>query len=120
MHPVIQKTFGGLSTAYYLRQLFFGVLFALVIFFFFSRMPTTNSRTPLYLFLVVNVLLYPYSRFVYEGIVGFIMGDNVFVVSGFIWLLVKYFTMAMCFAFAIFVAPVGLVYLYWHHSRQGG
>jgi hypothetical protein len=120
MHPFIQKTFGGLSGAYYFRQLFFGFLFALALFFFFSRMPTSTSRAPLYLFLLVNVLLYPYSRFVYEGIVGFIMGNNVFFVGAFFMIFVKYITMAMCFVFAIFIAPVGLAYLYWYHSRKIG
>ncbi len=30
----------------------------------------------------------------------------------------RLFTMAMCWSFAIFIAPVGLAYLYWHNSRQ--
>lgn len=32
-------------------------------------------------------------------------------------LFIKLFTMAMCWAFAIFIAPVGLAWLYWHHSK---
>jgi hypothetical protein len=26
--------------------------------------------------------------------------------------------MAMCFVLAIFIAPIGLAYLYWHHSPR--
>jgi hypothetical protein len=26
--------------------------------------------------------------------------------------------MAFCWCFAIFIAPFGLAYLYWHHSRE--
>jgi hypothetical protein len=119
MHPVIEKTFGGLSKAYYFRQLFFGMILALLICWVLSHgQGSTSSRLAIYLVLLVNALLYPYSRFVYEGIVGFIMGDNVFFVNAFLMLIVKYMTMAFCFACAIFIAPIGLAYLYWHHSRR--
>jgi hypothetical protein len=69
------------------------------------------------LMLVVNTLLYPYSRFVYESIMNFIMGQNVFFVNALLMLGVKLMTMLLCWAFAIFVAPIGLAYLYYHHSR---
>jgi len=67
--------------------------------------------------LAVNSLLYPYARFVYEGIVGFIMGDNVFVVNAFLMLFTKLITMSICWCMAIFIAPIGLLYLFIRHSR---
>ncbi|WP_338107341.1 hypothetical protein [Pseudomonas psychrophila] len=67
---------------------------------------------------IVCTVLYPYSRFVYESVVGYIMGDNVFFVNAILMLMVKVFTMAMCWSLAIFVAPVGLAHLYWRNSRQ--
>lgn len=69
------------------------------------------------LFVVVSTLLYPYSRFVYESIIGFVMGGNVFFVNAIFMLFTKFVTMAMCWGLAIFVAPVGLAYLYYHHSK---
>lgn len=120
MHPVIAKTFGGLSKAYYFRQLFFGLLFPLLL----VAMWNAGSRqlaVPLlaYVLLAINTFLYPYSRFVYESAVGFIMGDNVFFVNGLLMLIVKFMTMAICWSAAIFIAPMGLLYLYVHHSRTG-
>jgi hypothetical protein len=67
--------------------------------------------------LIINTLLYPYSRFVYEGVIGFIMGENVFFVNAFLVLLTKAITMILCWGFAISIAPVGLAYLYFHHSK---
>jgi hypothetical protein len=32
-------------------------------------------------------------------------------------LFVKVITMALCWCFAIFIAPIGLGYLYYHHSK---
>lgn len=116
MHPVLLKTFGGLNKAYYFRQLFFALIFAAMFVFMFQRSP---AGTPVgaYVFVALSTLLYPYSRFVYESIVGFVMGDNVFYVNALLMLVVKYFTMGLCFAFAILIAPIGLAYLYYHHSK---
>jgi hypothetical protein len=48
------------------------------------------------LMMVVNTLLYPYSRFVYESVMGFIMGQNVFFVNAVLMLAVKVVTMVIC------------------------
>ncbi len=116
MHPVIQKTLGGLSPQYYFRQLFFALIVAAFLFF----MSTQGGRSMpigMVFFTALSTFLYPYSRFVYESIVGFVMGKNVFFVNAILMLVVKFMTMAMCWVFAIFVAPIGLAYLYYHHSR---
>ena len=116
MHPIIQKTLGGLSPQYYFRQFFFGLVVAAFVFF----MSTQGGRPMpmgMLFFTVISTLLYPYSRFVYESIVGFIMGNNVFFVNAVFMLISKFITMAMCWTFALFVAPIGLAYLYYHHSK---
>lgn len=79
--------------------------------------PRSNNISAMILF-VVSTLLYPYSRFVYEKIVGFVMGDNIFFSSALIIMGVKLFTMLLCWIFAVFIAPVGLLYLYFHHTKQ--
>lgn len=117
MHPIIRKTLGGLSSSYYFRQLFFGLILA--SFPFYMSFHTGKSMPFSMVFLiVVNTLLYPYSRFVYESVIGFIMGNNIFFVNGFVMILSKLFTMVMCWGFALFVAPIGLAYLYFYHSRM--
>ena len=116
MHPIIAKTFGGLDTKYYLRHLFFGALLTLPII-----LVMINSPKPVPAFAVfwlgVNLLLYPYARFVYEGVVGFILGNNIFVLPAGIMLFAKLITMAVCLFAAFFIAPIGLIYLYIHHSK---
>jgi hypothetical protein len=117
LHPIIQKTFGGLTKQYYFRQLFFGAIFSAIIIFMTSR----GNLPPMYgvwAFAIVCTLLYPYSRYVYESVVGFIMGENVFFTSAIFMMLIKYLTMSLCWVFAIFIAPIGLAYLYFHHTKQ--
>lgn len=118
MHPIIRKTFGGLASQYYFRQLCFGLMLAALAFFtmtYGGRQAAVGSLV----FVIVSTLLYPYSRFVYEGIVEYFMGSNVFFVNAILMLFVKLVTMAVCWAFAIFIAPVGLAYLYYYHSKAG-
>lgn len=116
MNTFISRSFGGLSRPYYFRHLFFGLLIACVLFWMKT---VTHSPTPLLIaWLGVNTLLYPYSRFVWERIVGFIFGDNVFIVPIIILFPIKLATMMVCWQMAILIAPLGLAYLYWHHSRE--
>lgn len=117
MHPVLRKTIGGLSRPYYYRQLFFALFLAGIFLLTFARV-TYPASIVAWLFAAVSTLLYPYSRFVYESVASFIMGDNIFFISAPIMLLVKYTTMFMCWIGSIFIAPIGLVYLYFHHSKN--
>lgn len=68
--------------------------------------------------LATNALLYPYSRFVYEGVIDYILGTNVFYVNSWLLLAWKLLMMVLCWALAIFIAPVGLACLYIYHSRE--
>jgi hypothetical protein len=117
VHPVIQKTFGGLSRPYYIRQFLFGLIIPAIAVYAFQRSPTGASIWT-YIFLILNTFIYPYSRFVYESIVGYILGNNVFYLNALVMLFFKFMTMALCWVFAIFVAPIGLLYLYFYHSKQ--
>ena len=116
MQEIIKKTFGGLSAQYYIRQLFFGSLFAALMIYVAINgdKPVPFSMIAL---LVINTLLYPYARFVYESVVGFIMGNNVFFVNAIFMMFMKLVTMLLCWSMAIFIAPLGLAYLYYHHSK---
>ncbi|EEH2567400.1 hypothetical protein GYD59_002107 [Salmonella enterica] len=69
------------------------------------------------IFFVINALFYPYARFVYEQVISFIMGENVFFINAIVMLMAKVITMCLCWIFSIFIAPVGLAYLYYYHSR---
>ena len=117
MKNIIQNTFGGLTKQYYLRHLFFGSLLpAMLIFTMFIGDGAFHYQAlPI---LAINTLLYPYSRFVYESIVRFIVGDNVFFVNATLMLFTKTVTIILCWGFAIFVAPIGLIYLYYINNKS--
>ncbi|GHU11387.1 hypothetical protein AGMMS50225_16790 [Betaproteobacteria bacterium] len=125
MHPVLLKTFGGLSRAYYFRNFVFGLIFPAFFIFIKSQSGSGelsgDSGLPFTFIgvMVISSFLYPYARFVYESIVGFIMGENVFFVNAGFMLVVKMLTMFLCWGFSIFIAPLGLAWLYYHHTKAG-
>ena len=64
----------------------FGALIS-AIFIYFSLHNPHGYKTGNMIVFVINAFLYPYSRFVYETIVGFIMGQNVFFVNALLMLM---------------------------------
>lgn len=116
MHPVIQKTFGGLTPSYYGRQLFFGCIFLVVFLLATANAGSTPFGSWLWAF--ASTFLYPYSRFAYEGVVGFVVGRNLFIVPAVLFVAFKIATMLMCWFLAMVIAPLGLAYLYFRHSGK--
>lgn len=111
-----RKTLGGLKASYYIRHFIFGALIS--AFFIYISMQSPNGvKLENIIFFVINALLYPYARFVYEQIIGFIMGENIFFINAIVMLTVKVITMCLCWIFSVFIAPVGLIYLYYYHSK---
>lgn len=109
-------SFGGLNNAYYFRHFIFGLIFpaVLITVMLSDGKPIPISMTAL---MVLNTFLYPYSRFVYEGVVNFLLGRTVFFVNATSMVITKIFTMLFCWGFAVFIAPVGLIYLYVKHKK---
>ena len=118
MNPIIEKTFGGLSFQYYIRNFLFGLIFPVLIISILLSGEAAEITFPLMFSCIVNTVLYPYSRFVYESVIGFIVGDNFFITDGLVFMITKIMSMAFCWAAALFIAPVGLVYLYFYHSKN--
>ena len=121
MKTILAKTLGGLNPQYYFRQFFFGMLFAILLFLTRSSaeegVHSVTDNALLYGHLIVSTLLYPYARFVYESVVGFIMGDNFIIANAILFMFVKLFTMGLCWSLSVFIAPIGFIYLYIYHSR---
>lgn len=99
--------FGGISKAYYLRQLMFSGLLTALIFWV---SPTIKWWFVGY---IGMALIYPYSRLAYDTVVGFVFGNNVLIFSAAPWLIVKLVTLVLCYTFSYLMAPIGLVMLYY-------
>ncbi|MCT7504900.1 hypothetical protein N5T62_02220 [Aliarcobacter cryaerophilus] len=83
MKEIFSKTFGGLTPFYYFRNLFFGAIIFVVMISIFLNSNDENMTLGIgnLTFMILSTLLYPYSRFVYESIASFIIGNNTFFVN---------------------------------------
>lgn len=118
MASLFWKTFGGLTPSYYFRHFFFGLVFPVPTYLGLRDNLYGPPLLWVYAFVGVNTLLYPYSRFVYEATVDFVLGRNVFYINAGVALFLKLLTMYFCWFFAMLIAPIGLLYLYIIHSRD--
>lgn len=121
------KTIGGLSREYYWRHFFFAVVIFTLPFLVLSYVLQSEdldfSLNPNVLIMaaMVAVLLcfiYPYSRFTYDRIMGFIMGDTLYLINPIVLLIWRFFVFIICMQFAFVLAPLGLIYLYFYHTKQ--
>lgn len=114
---IIRKTLGGLDTSYYIRHFIFGLAIA-ALFFFMINASKAGIDAKFLIMLAICTILYPYSRFVYEQVVNFIIGDNVFFGNAIFMMAFKFTTMALCWGLSIIIAPIGLAYLYFYHTKE--
>ncbi|TAJ06203.1 hypothetical protein EG334_03040 [Pectobacterium versatile] len=113
----LRKTFGGLEKSYLIRSFIFGALISIFFIYMLSQRPKGLDFSLCIIF-IINMVLYPYSRFVYEMIVNFILGSNVFYINSGLMIFTKSLTICLCWVFSIFIAPLGLAYLYYHHTKK--
>ena len=114
----IMNLFKGLTKEYYFRQLFFGLLMFLGMVYLVTRSRPIDEQFGLIVYWIVSTFLYPYARFAYESIMDFFLGNNVFFTNAFIFMMVKIFIMLLCWGFAIFITPIGLLFIYFHQKKH--
>lgn len=112
---IFMKTFAGLKLAYIIRHFIFGLCIGVFMYLITRDYFPASSIISI----IINTLLYPYSRFIYEYIVGFFIGENSnFFVEIKLFLIAKVITIYLCWALAMVIAPLGLIFLYFYHTKQ--
>lgn len=122
----LRKTVGGLSREYYWRHfltaLAYIVLPVLAVIYLYDMREVELSPQPYMIVVLVlavfMLLVYPYSRFVYDRLVSFIMGDSVFLVNPLLLFFWRFFVFIICMKFSFVLAPAGMIYLYYYHTKQ--
>lgn len=109
MRTILLKVFGGLGLRSYVRHLLFGC--AIAAYMMFATQGRFLQHAGFLPWVIITTLLYPYARHAYESVIAYIVGANRFWTSTLIFLVVKFVTMTICWAFAVFIAPLGLIIL---------
>lgn len=115
--------FKGLSREYYWRQMFFSSIFLIIYFIYLWDTSTSLPRNYFIHFVLiicglVNFVLYPYSKFTYESIMNFLLGRHIIIGNMRYIFFFKLFIVSICWSLAIFVAPFGVLYLYWKNKSD--
>ena len=100
-----------LSKEYYIRNFLFGLIFTIPSLILVSKMPNTIRMVEAISFITLGTLLYPYSRFVYESVIKYVVGENFWAFNGIVFITAKSISMLLCWIWAIFIAPIGIGYL---------
>ena len=124
-----QKTFGGLPQGQYLRHFLFGLICYAFTVFMLGYVPYHNlGKTEMLIGSIagglVCLLLYPYSRFVYESVRDYFFGGTTTVYFGSTAFAARYrmatdifLGMLLCYWFAFLIAPFGLIRLYFRNRK---
>ncbi len=113
---ILYKTIFGMNSFIMIRHYLFAI--ALLSFLFYIGFFKNTDNITNFILLAISTLLYPYARFAYEYIVKYILGDYIIFSNIIILTISKFITMFLCLLFSIFIAPIGLILLYWENSKK--
>ncbi len=92
---------------YFIRNFVIGLIFFSVVYFIiYPKTGGGAGATKLLILITANLLCYPFAKAVYDKLAGFLMGDNIYIVSVIISLIIRWFI----YMFAIFIAPFYLLF----------
>ena len=117
----LKRIFGALQPTYLIRAyvisaVFMAMMVWLVLYPAKGEPLTIDRIAPLVIF-GIGALLFPFSKLVWDEIKRVMMGGNVFFLPIIFLLPLKLLVNYMLWGFSIFIAPLGIAYL-WLRSRQ--
>lgn len=112
----LKQMFRSLDRDWLVRHYLFA--FAFYAFFVFTSISQTGKFETKLLFFLFCALLYPFAMFVYESLINLIVGDNVFLIGGFLMLAWKIFRFIIIWFLAVPIGLIGFIYLYLVCGRQ--
>lgn len=130
---IVRRTVRSLSPRYAIRS--YVIAFALFAFFVWMRaqpdpnvpgatggLEAADYGTLAVLF--VGSLLFPFTKLVWDELRDLALGENFVLINAVVMLIAKIFINFMLWFLSIFVAPLGLLYLWWRTRerapQQGG
>lgn len=132
MPRFLELTIFGLNHKFYIKYLVHGLIVVALYWFMMdyaqqslsARGKPTIENTKIWihmLLITISAFLYPYARYLYAKVWEFFSSDSTWYVGGILLLLVYYFKLiarVLLFSFAIFIAPVAWVVLYFENSKH--
>lgn len=113
----LSRIFGAVQPRFLARAyLIGGMFFALMVFMQVQADIDIVKSIPMLAVFAISTLLFPFAKFIWNEIRDFVMGDTVIFANVIILFFLKFIINAMIWCFAIFIAPIGMAYL-WYRTR---
>lgn len=115
----ISRTFGALRPTYVIRAYVIGAIFFACILWLHLQTPDTHSTTDkvvMLAYLFACTLLFPFAKLVWDELRNVALGSNFFLMNAAILIFLKLVVNMMLWFFAVFVAPLGILYLWYRSS----
>nr|WP_181377321.1 hypothetical protein [Ochrobactrum sp. LM19]AJW29986.1 membrane protein [Ochrobactrum sp. LM19] len=115
---IFRRIFGGVQPSYLVRSYLIGLLFfALTVGMAMSSEIKNGTPVGLIVFATLSTLLFPFAKLVWDELRDLAFGNNVIFMNAFSLFMLKWVVNGLLWALAIFIAPVGILYL-WFRTRQ--
>jgi len=111
MYSILYKAFSGFSLGNYLKHFLLGTSFPILLYYV-ANATHTRIELDLYIFSIVNTLLYPYSRWLYLKAMHYLCPASFTPWQIIFSFFNKLTTIYVCWMFALVILPIGLVYGY--------
>lgn len=105
----IKSVFRELEPAYVIKNYITSAIIVLITLFSIDF--TDFAIMIAFLLILISALLFPFSAFVWDSITSIMMGNSIIYMPLPILVIWKGTKIIMLFYFAIFIAPLGIIYL---------
>lgn len=114
----LSRVFGAVDRTFLARSYLIGFAIAGLMAWVQTQADARSSANSLgfYALVIVNALLFPFAKLVWNEIRDFVMGNNFVVANALLVFGLKFLVNGILWACAIFIAPVGVAYL-WFRTR---
>ena len=116
MKQAILNAFAGLDKQYLFKQYVISVVVCITYGVIVSKYGQGVGFYTLLSF-SVNTVLYPYSRYLFDSLIDIIFGKTRFDKSSGVLMAIKILSIFLCWSAALFIAPLGLLFIHFRGSR---
>jgi hypothetical protein len=113
-----RRIFSGLHPSYIIRSYLIGlVFFGMIAAVAASSKEQAGLPLGMIAISVLNTLLFPFSKLVWDELRNLALGNNVIIMNAIFLFMLKWLINTLLWGFAIVVAPAGILYL-WYRTRE--
>lgn len=112
----LRAIFGVLNISDYFRHFICSIVVTGMFYYIIERSPngfTLNTE----ILLMLNLLLYPYCRFLYHKAMAVFVGEHHLKGNVITTQFTSIITVTICWLLSSLIAPIGLSYLYFSHCN---